>query len=270
MHFFGRQIDEWIATLLAGALAGVIAWSIPTPVKSDTLARPKVTKQKQQERFDPIEPLKQVQAKGWTGIWVGAHAGYGVVIDRAVDDAGPSAFHTFDLSTAKDALLYGVGAGYDVQLGKYAVVGILTDHSWTNAKRQVKIPVGGTLNEVAVGDVNINRLWYGGARLGWLPHPKALLFGSVGYTMVYGDLTLGDVDPASKPAILGNRGGATYGGGLEVHADSGFGLKLEYRFVDLNGDPLKYGAAAQQLANIESHIHQVMLSATFKFDSPIK
>ncbi len=149
---------------------------------------------------NPVPAAVATPAKGWTGIWVGAHLGYGVVQQRAVDSIG-DAFNTFDVSTAQDAILYGVGVGFDVQLGKYVVVGALTDYSWTNSKRHIAIPVGTAIaTDPAVGDVDIRGMWYAGGRAGWLAHPKALLFGSLGYTTVYGDTTLGDLAAASKPA----------------------------------------------------------------------
>jgi opacity protein-like surface antigen len=70
-------------------------------------------------------------------------------------------------------------------------------------------------------------------------------------------------------SFLGDRGGITYGAGLEVLSVHGFGLKLEYRFVDLGNDSFKFTNPAMVSAvGSDTNIHQVLLSANFKFNGP--
>ncbi len=207
---------------------------------------------KKEQAFDEIVPKS---AKGWTGIWVGAHAGYAVQTERAKDQPIAPAPAAFDLTTAADGLIYGLGVGYDQQMGKYVVAGIMTDYSWVNASVANFAAVGGP-----AGSLDVQRMWFGGTRIGLLVTSKALAYALAGYTTVYSDALLGS-------GLMGSNGGLTLGGGLEVMADSGFSLKLEYRWVDLGNDTVAWGPVGTA-ANVDHNLHQVRLGVSFKFDAP--
>lgn len=217
---------------------------------------------KKAERFaDPLPPA----APSWTGIWVGAHIGYDIEKQRSETSLGGGPV-AFDISSAADAFAYGAGFGYDHQLNNM-VLGVSTDYAFTNASK--KSTIGACPACIVVGDAKIDRTWYAGARLGYLVHPRAQLFGSFGYTQVYSDTALGI--PALAAGVLGDRGGITWGGGLEVLGDKGFAVKLEYRFVDLGNDSAAWmagGAPTGIVSNVDTNIHQIMLGASLKFNLP--
>ncbi len=225
--------------------------------KADSLAKPPV--QKVQRFADPLPAA----APSWTGLWVGGHIGYDIEKQRSETSLGGGPV-AFDISSAADAFAYGIGIGYHHQLNN-VVLGVLTDFSFTNASKQSTI--GACPACVVVGDAKIDRTWYAGAQIGYLIMPRALLFTSVGYTTVYSDTVLGV--PTLAAGVLGDRGGITYGAGLEVLGEKGFAVKLEYRFIDLGNDSTAWlagGTPTGIVSHVDTNIHQIMLGASLKFN----
>lgn len=208
--------------------------------------------------------LASASEPSWTGCYFGGNLGYLVQTSRAVDDKGGT---QFDVSTASDAATYGVGAGCDLRIGQTpVVVGIFGDIDWTNAGKSLKVGSG------TLGDTDINRAYAIGGRAGFLAGPNILLYGTGGYANVDMTTTLGTAK-ASKES------GYFIGAGAEAMLNSGWSTKLEYRFVDLGNDTMKYGGGPTQVADIDKNMHQVRLGIDYKFqpekvlsslDEPVK
>jgi hypothetical protein len=65
--------------------------------------------------------VKDVEKAPWTGPWASVNLSY----TMQSTEVGPFAFDANSVS-------YGVGVGYDIQLGR-VVVGVMADHDWTKA-----------------------------------------------------------------------------------------------------------------------------------------
>lgn len=192
----------------------------------------------------------------WTGCYVGANLGYAMQTSRAVDDQGP-AWAQFDLTAAADGVTYGVGAGCDYQTGNF-VLGVMGSYDWTNAKDQVEIPIGGG---TLVGDMDVQSMWFIGGRVGYLMTPNVLGYALGGYTKV-------NLDPlAGANDSIGDPGGLTVGGGLEVMLPGNWTGRIEYRFTDLGNDTLQWAAAPTAVADVDTNLHQVRLGLTYRFGS---
>jgi opacity protein-like surface antigen len=149
--------------------------------------------------------VKDVEKAPWTGPWASVNLSY----TMQSTEVGPFAFDANSVS-------YGVGVGYDIQLGR-VVVGVMADHDWTKADSAIS---------------EFSRSWFAGARLGWLITDNALMYGLAGYTSLDGTV----------PAGFDSYKGLTLGGGLEIlrpfALPKNWSLKAEFRHVDLGSDPV--------------------------------
>lgn len=161
----------------------------------------------------------------WTGVYIGAQAGYGWG-DTAISDASAVPALTVDA----DGFIGGATLGYNFQSGQI-VWGIETDFSYSD--------IGGdrTTGYYGASETSVDWLWTVRGRLGidingWLPYVTAgLAVADVGYGA--------DSNLVSKSETVA---GWTVGGGLEVKLDRNWSFKTEYLFVDLgkitDRDPL--------------------------------
>jgi opacity protein-like surface antigen len=247
-----RKIDLLCAYMVLAAifiLAASFAASAETISKGSPNTRGPIVK-------NPVPAAVAKPAKGWTGIRVGAFGGWAAEIQRQVDDTGPV---QFDLTNVADGFLYGALVGYDHQLGKSVVWRVSTDYSWVhNSAREFATPFG-----MVGGGLDIKRMWSAMTGPGLLVTDKALVYAGAGYTTVYSDAFMGQ-------GLLGKTGGLTLGVGIEVMADTGFSLNVEYRWTDLGNDTMQWGANPASVADADTNLHQVRAGVTFKFDSPLK
>jgi len=149
--------------------------------------------------------VKDVEKAPWTGLWASVNLSY----TMQSTEVGPLAFDA-------KAMSYGLGVGYDVQLGR-VVIGVMADHDWTKADSAIS---------------EFSRSWFVGGRAGWLITDNALLYGLAGYTSLDGTV----------PAGFDTYKGLTVGGGLEIlrpfALPKNWSLKAEFRHVDLGSDPI--------------------------------
>ncbi|MGD9805465.1 MAG: outer membrane protein [Hyphomicrobiaceae bacterium] len=148
----------------------------------------------------------------WTGMYVGAQAGYGWGSSVHTDSFSASSGR-FDM----DGFVGGGTLGYNLQAGQI-VWGIETDISFVDVSGS-----GGPLN---LYTSSVDWLWTVRGRLGvdlngWMPY-------------VTGGLAVADV----YASALGSSNsdtlmGYTIGGGLEIKLDRSWSTKVEYLFVDL-------------------------------------
>jgi outer membrane immunogenic protein len=197
-------------------------------------------------------PVKAAEPN-WTGFYIGANGGYMVQTSRAVDEQG---IQTFDVSTATDAFTYGVQGGFDARLGKSnIVIGILASIDWTNADKHLSI------GSTTVGDTEIDHVWAAGGRAGLLLSPSVLLYASGGYAQAKMKTDLGSgTDDKAK--------GYFVGAGVEAMLASGWSTRLDYRFVDLGNDTIKWATQSTAVADVDKNMHQIRLGISYKFDPP--
>jgi outer membrane immunogenic protein len=159
-------------------------------------------------------PAYAQDASNFGGAKIGAVIGY----DRVrleVEDEG---------SGSKDGFLYGVTAGYDLDLGT-AVIGVEGEFADASTKE--------TVGDLAVdgfeASLRAERDLYIGARLGFPVSPIIMLYAKGGYTNAKFKLSATDgVDSFSASDELD---GYRIGGGVEYTNGQAFG-RLEYRYSD--------------------------------------
>lgn len=150
-------------------------------------------------------PAAQAQVFGtgpWTGLYIGAHGGYGWTDDTNPNVTGWSG---------------GLHAGYNLQLGS-ALIGVEADYSWGNLNGSSTItglPLTGT----------VDSMWSVRGRLGWTIANNFLLYGTAGY---------GGFDVSVRTLINGVNfaGSADFkgfvaGGGAELLLTRSIVLRLE-------------------------------------------
>lgn len=158
-----------------------------------------------------------------------------------------------------DGLLYGVGAGYDINLGS-AVVGIeseITDSTAKSGRSDLT-------DEFGFGRVKAGRDLYVGARAGFLVNPATLLYVKGGYTNQKLGVLAGDTNQLTDTSF--KLDGWRVGGGVERAISSNSFAKLEYRYSKYDSAHIDYmnGATSSEF-DIDTDRHQVVASVGYRF-----
>lgn len=187
--------------------------------------------------------LAQDEPAPFTGAHVEALAGY--------DHVGGSG------SDGRDGLAYGIGAGYDFQLGG-AVLGLEGEFSdSTTAARDSNIALTGDSARYAA-----DRDLYVGARVGFAVAPRTLLYAKGGYTNAQFKTTYDNgtgTTVITRNTLDGYRLGAGIEQKMNLFGPSGF-IKAEYRYSNyrnLNAGPSN--------VDIDLDRHQVMAGIGVRF-----
>ena len=157
----------------------------------------------------------QAQKPGiWTGLYVGAHGGYGSTKWTGGD---------IDIDTKASGALGGVHAGYNYQSGQI-VMGVEVDHSFSAMKKT--FTDGADSVTLKTGGMTSMR-----GRLGFAASPSLLVYGTLGYgwTRIEGSAT----DGVDAVKFSDTSKGVVFGAGAE------------YRFMPnmtLRGEVLRYAA----------------------------
>lgn len=171
-----------------------------------------------------------------------AVAAAGVASPVYAQDAEPAAarpseftgFKVEGLAGYDSGLVYGIGAGYDLQMGRF-VLGAEGEISDSTDKECLT-------GVVAPGDRLCSRLGrnlYAGGRIGFTVAPRTLLYGKIGYTnqRVVADYTAGTPAALASFTAKANLDGIRLGAGLEQKLGRNAYVKGEYRYSDYeNGD----------------------------------
>ena len=158
-----------------------------------------------------------------------------------------------------DGLLYGVGAGYDINLGS-AVVGVegeITDSTAKSSRSNLTTDFG-------FGRVKAGRDLYVGARAGFLVNPATLLYVKGGYTNQKLGVLAGDTSQQTDTSF--KLDGWRVGGGVERAISSNSFAKLEYRYSKYDSAHIDYmnGATSSEF-DIDTDRHQVVASVGYRF-----
>lgn len=198
----------------------------------------------------------------WTGWYVGGNIGGGWshrTANTSPNDPGAatllSAVPIPAESFSTSGVLGGVQVGYNYQFNRTWLVGVEADFDWADIKGSTSTDLAGGLIAASL-DERIN--WFGTvrARVGWLPTPDLLVYGTGGFA--YGRVAhSGSYGLAVGPSILlvtvppfsltcngpatcmsGSShdvvGGWTAGGGLEYRLWEHWSIKAEYLYVRLD------------------------------------
>jgi outer membrane immunogenic protein len=158
-----------------------------------------------------------------------------------------------------DGLLYGAGAGYDINLGR-AVLGVEGEVTGSTAKSSRTDPT----DDFGFGRVKTGRDLYVGARAGVLVNPATLLYVKGGYTNQKLDVLAGDTNQTTDTSF--KLDGWRVGAGVERAIDAHSFAKLEYRYSKYSTAHINYmdGATSSDF-DIDTDRHQVVASVGYRF-----
>ncbi|MBB5719066.1 outer membrane immunogenic protein [Stakelama sediminis] len=157
-------------------------------------------------------------------------------------------------------LLYGVDAGYDVNLG-HAVIGVDGEVDGSTAKVN---PYDGSDNYFGYGRVKAGRDLYIGARAGILATPTTLIYAKGGYTNARLDVTATDGTLADGRHF--NLDGFRVGAGVEKQLTPTSYVKLEYRYSNYGDARFEYSDGTNtNNFDVNTDRNQVVAGVGFRF-----
>lgn len=184
-------------------------------------------------------PLVQVQR--WSGLYVGAAAGYSFGSGETGGDIGTFSFD-------HDGFTGGAFAGYNMQLGS-VVVGLEAD-----------IGTGdfGTSTSTGAGQISseLNYLASVRARAGFLLGPSLLVYATGGFA--FADMEFSHNGASASEMFYGYQ----VGGGAEMMLSEHSTLRIEYVFTDLEAENLNQGGLNN---TYNPDFHTVRAGYAFKF-----
>lgn len=158
-----------------------------------------------------------------------------------------------------DGLLYGVGAGYDVNLGG-AVVGVEGEFTDSTAKSSRS----NLTTDFGFGRVKQGRDLYVGARVGFLASPSTLIYAKGGYTNTKLDVLAGtsNIETDTSFKLDGWRVGA----GIERALSQNTFAKVEYRYSKYDSGKIRFddGTTTSEF-KVDTDRHQVVASLGLRF-----
>src|SRR4029434_10136245 len=226
----------------------------------------------------PVKELTLVEYD-WTGLYVGAHFGYGWGSSdwTAHSGAVPSLTgslnfpKSFDFCTGTGSYFGGFQVGYNYMLPSRLIVGLEGDVSFPNsikATQQISSP---SIGQASYGEM----VEYFGTlrgRIGYSFH-NWLIYGTGGFAWTYDQFTRtqiagtplgGTADPGTSESSLHWRTGGTVGAGIEVPFAPNWTAKLEYLFTRFGTIGVKFPAAAQRFDSSLS-MNEVRLGLNYVF-----
>jgi outer membrane immunogenic protein len=260
---------------------------------------------------------------GWSGFYVGANAGYGWAnsdvgfagdnfvgaflvnpgtVFAGATPLGPASFRSQGLSA-------GLQAGYNWQVSPAWLVGFETDINWSRIDGDGQsgnlLAPGVPLFQTMIVDRKISSYGTVRARLGWLPTPNVLLYGTGGFaygriresvtevltspafpagtpvTITGGGTSLACV--LNAPCLTGNSSriatGWAAGFGSEFAVSPNVSVKGEYLYLNLGGDSFHAVAPATTVgspipASVTAsynhvNLHTVRIGINYRFGGPL-
>ncbi len=198
------------------------------------------------------------QDSGFSGPWVAGTVGYdqsragSTVDDEANEDNDESA----------EGVLYGVGVGYDYDLGNL-VLGAEAEFTESTAETEFE---DDDPEAFGLGRVETGRDIYVGARVGFKATPSTMVYAKGGYTNARFNFvgTDGTLDEEASLDTDGYRIGA----GVEQRFGTNTFAKLEYRYSNYSKGEIDFetdGFDDSDRLNIDTDRHQVVASVGLRF-----
>lgn len=207
----------------------------------------------------PVKAMPVVQSFSWTGLYIGAHVGYGWGDAKFTDPFFPG----WSLTNDFNGVLGGGQIGYNQQFGQW-VFGVEADISGASLDGQATdvAPFAGDLYRT-----NVDLISTVTGRVGFA-FERSLLYvkggGAWAHTKYeYTPLSFGDNTLTSATET---RAGWTIGGGLEYAFDPKWSARVEYNYMDFGTKdavdlaPLTSGFTA----GIDQQIHAIKFGVNFR------
>lgn len=160
-----------------------------------------------------------------------------------------------------DGLMYGVGIGYDMDMGGF-VVGVEGEYSDSDAK--TKFGANG-FEGFGFGSVKTNRDLYGGVRAGVKIGPQTLVYAKGGYTNAKLDALSNDGTTELKRDF--DLDGWRVGAGVETALMKNAYVKVEYRYSQYKKAEVDFTADRpdSERFKIDNDRHQVVAAVGWRF-----
>lgn len=192
----------------------------------------------------------------FTGLRVEGLMGYDAIKPGS---AGPIE-NSADVDRKIDDVAYGVGIGYDVNLGGI-VLGV--EGEWMQSEASTDYNTAG-FQGFGVGNVQAGRDLYVGARAGILATPSTLVYATGGYSNA--KLGLLATDNTTEIGADVKLDGWRVGGGIEQAIDRNLFAKAEYRYSNYGRGQFEApSGAASDRFDVDLDRHQVMLGVGYRF-----
>ena len=160
----------------------------------------------------------------WTGFYVGAGGGANFVFSGLVLDDSIVNTQAASKETSATRGFGTIELGADYQLDSNFVIGAIANFDFGGHPK-----LGSANLDTANAEWEAGNSWGVGARIGYLPSPRMLIYGVGGFTQleVSTDLLTG-----TSPATRDDKWASGYfvGAGVEILSADNLSLKLEYRF----------------------------------------
>lgn len=205
-------------------------------------------------------PAFAQDAAPFSGFRIEGIAGYDALRSGDDKDTGGDTNSDEGDETINGAL-YGVGIGYDFNLGSM-VVGAEAEYSDSTGKQDFNE----TIDVPITGRIAAGRDLYVGGRIGFPVTPSTLVYGKLGYTNTAIDGAFSSGDDSFDLDV--NAEGYRIGAGVEqLLGPNAFG-KIEYRYsnygnLETEGDD--FFDDGSDLADIDLDRHQVLVGVGFRF-----
>jgi outer membrane immunogenic protein len=214
-------------------------------------------------------PVYRPEAFSWSGFYVGAVAGAGIVTPQFNDKA--DVFTVGSWQAGDWAFTGGGTVGYNWQSG-YAVFGVEADFSWTNFDRSL-------VNPAFPSQFDAKWNWFSTVRARFgLALDRTLVYATAGVAIVDQDYdvfrqghgcgpTTGD--PCAK--LSKTEVGLALGTGVEYALASNWSFKAEYLFIKLPTKDIGLSFQENQFRTFQyaTDAHFARVGLNYRFDGPV-
>jgi outer membrane immunogenic protein len=223
----------------------------------------------------------------WTGCYLGAHLGYVLANGDSVDtplhngSVETGSVIPSSLSPNPDGVTGGGQVGYNLQRGCF-LFGVEADISGSTASgadtaapiRYITPTGSESYNPGSYITSHVDTDWFGTlrARLGYIPSPRLLFYGTGGLAYGYSNFFATEAYPGNQylASTSGLQAGWVAGGGVEYAIGNHWSVKAEYLYCDLgtksmfvNSTPSDPGYAS--IWSWDTAFQVVNLGVNFKF-----
>lgn len=196
-------------------------------------------------------------AQEFTGPWIAGVAGYDINEAGSSQDDGVNV----DRDQNAEGLAYGVGIGYDVDMGGF-VLGAEAELTDSTADSDYSDPY----TNFGLGAVDAGRDIYVGARLGFKATPQTLVYAKGGYTNARFNFI--GTDGTTNYDTNIDTDGWRLGAGVEQKLGTNAFAKLEYRYSNYSKGELDFEAdniPDSDRFDIDTDRHQIMAGVGWRF-----
>lgn len=248
---------------------GAASWGQQILMKTISLAAALLLAPAGLATAEPADGASPTAAYNWSGVYIGAQAGYAWGEGRVGQTFVPGAFDNYGWGYSPSGGFGGLYIGYVKQFDSGVVLGIEGDYNFASVKgttlyRALGVDdpsAGGELRLDAVGSLRM-RAGYALGR--WLPFISGgLAMANYKHTTVHlpGSVPYADVSETIS--------GYTVGGGAEYAVTDNWVLRGEYRFADFGRHPSvrhsTFDGAAIKPDAIDLKAHDLRIGVAYKF-----